>query len=196
MVTWATTRALGIIAPLRLDTGQCAQRRTGAVGSHQQTRGQRLAAGKLQLNAVFKHVEAMHLRRAQPAHAGALQRLPQLPLHQAVLDDVAEQIASLGGRIEMDRGARRRIPDMHVRIRTRARVADGRPYIEFVEQRDRRRRQTDHAQIDLVLGRPRRGSPRFEQGRGESRARQRQRGGRTYHAATDDRDIQGRSTAA
>ena len=115
-----------------------------------------------------KRFVTLHLHRTQPAHTCIFQRLPQAPLHQIVLDDVSKQIAPLGGCIEMNRGARRSIPHMHMRISAGTRIANGRPYTQLVQQGDGRWRQANDAKIHFVLDRPRPGARASSKAGGEA----------------------------
>ena len=51
-------RALRVIAAARVDAGQLAQRRSGAVGGDQQARGDGLAIGQIELDAILLRLEA------------------------------------------------------------------------------------------------------------------------------------------
>ena len=130
---------LRIVTTMRGDAGELTQRRAGTIGSYQQTCRQRFAIRQFDLYAICvsvngRHVESAHFRWTQPTHACRFQCLPQRPLHEIVLDDVAKQVAPFTGGIEIDRCTVLGIPYMHVGIRARARVANGRPDAQIIQQ--------------------------------------------------------------
>src|SRR5690242_4505878 len=141
-------------------------------------------------DAVVVHLEAPYLGRAPALDASLLQCLPQHRLHQVVLDDAAEFGLSTGSGVKVDGRAAAGVPYVHVRIGPDTCLANGRPDAQLVQQADRRGRQADHAQVDLVLDPPGCRRARLDQRGGKALARQRQRGRGADHAATDDGDIE------
>ena len=78
---------------------------------------------------------------------------------------------------------------MHAPIRAGTRRADGLPDTDCIEQRNRRGRKRDDAQIDVVVDMPWRRCARFDHGDVEAVLRQLQRQRGADHAGTDYGDV-------
>jgi hypothetical protein len=183
-------RALPVVAIVRVDPGHPAQGRIATVGGNDKTGSDAAVVGEHQRAPVVIGFGRADLGgTAQGDARFGFERAPQRVLDQAVLDDMTEGGDTLVGGIEPQLPWRQSVPDLHVPIGAGACRGNGRPDVQTPKQIDRRWRQRDDAQVDVVLGAPWRRRPGLDYDDVEPCARKAERKRGADHAGTDDGDI-------
>ena len=141
-----------IVSARALDASELTSTRAGAIGTDEESRGQRTSVVELDSNEVRMGRERHGLRRHEQADVRQFSEARQQGvLDERVLDDVTELVRAELGAVEADLAARRSaVPDLHALVGAEPRSADRRPGAGEIEQALRRRRDGRHAQADLA----------------------------------------------
>ncbi len=146
-------RLLAVITAVTGDTGELAQPRSAAVGSHHQARVQS-CAGEPQGRAIALDQQILdgvgpeHLERVEARHA-----MLQGALHGSVLDDVAERFGADLRGVEMHAAAPGRVPHVHLAEYAHAIARQCVPHVDAAENKLRSRGNGAHPQLPVLAHR-------------------------------------------